>query len=30
VSFIGAYISQSAGKDLGQAESFLLKLTETP
>lgn len=30
VSFLGAYICQSAGRDLGLAESFLLKLTETP
>lgn len=28
VDFLGAYLSQSSGKDLGQAEPFLLKLTE--
>lgn len=28
VDFLGAYLSQCAGRDLGQAEPFLLKLTE--
>lgn len=30
VIFLGTYLSQSSGKDLGMAESFLLKLTESP
>ena len=28
VDFLGAYISQSAGRDLSQAEPFLIKLTQ--
>ena len=30
LSFLGTYISQSSGKDLSLAESFLLQLTSTP
>jgi len=26
--FLGSYIAQSSGRDIGSAESFLLKLTE--
>jgi hypothetical protein len=28
VEFLGTYISQSAGRDLSQAEPFLIKLTQ--
>lgn len=28
VEFLGAFISQSCGRDLGQAENFLIKLTQ--
>lgn len=28
VTFLGSYISQSSGKDLGQSEQFLLELTK--
>jgi|APCry1669190731_1035312.scaffolds.fasta_scaffold206255_1 hypothetical protein len=28
VTFLGSYISQSSGKDLGLAEQFLLELTK--
>jgi hypothetical protein len=28
VEFLGAFISQSAGRDLGLAENFLIKLTQ--